>query len=73
MMRWTETRSGADDGRVSDFENLAYWPGKPYPARTLVSCLLDPTLRLRIRAVEVLLDDLFEDRLIRIGLCEKCH
>jgi hypothetical protein len=34
---------------------------------------LDPTLGLRIRAGEVLLDDLFEDRLIRIGLSEKCH
>jgi hypothetical protein len=23
----------ADDGRVEDFEEWAYWPDKPYPSR----------------------------------------
>jgi hypothetical protein len=25
-----DARSGADDDRVSDFEEWAYWPSKPY-------------------------------------------
>ena len=61
----------ADDGRVSDFEE---WPiGPASRTRPMKNKGSDSPICLWIWAVEILRDDLFEDRLIRGGVRKQCH